>query len=80
MPFAAEDAMILFHDLASPDVARGWEYLRSQGWQTMLYQTMQIMGVAWRGTVQPVEHRPDLTVPWTWPSHLHQQYLMRDWY
>ncbi|MFT0743552.1 class I SAM-dependent methyltransferase [Synechococcus sp. RC10B2] len=68
--YAAEDALVLFHDLASPDVAEGLNYLRDRGWNTMIYQTMQIMGVAWRGNVQPVEHIPDPNMDWTLPEHL----------
>lgn len=68
--YAAEDALILFHDLASPDVAEGLNYLRDRGWNTMIYQTMQIMGVAWRGNVKSVEHIPDPAVNWTLPEHL----------
>lgn len=67
---AAADAAIVFHDLASPDVAEGLAYLRQQGWNTLVYQTMQIMGIAWRGNVQPVRHIPDPRVRWTLPSHL----------
>jgi len=67
---AAPDAAIVFHDLASPDVAEGLEYLRQQGWNTMVYQTMQIMGVAWRGQVQPVRHLPDPSVRWELPAYL----------
>ena len=67
---AAPDVAIVFHDLASPDVAEGLDYLRQQGWNTMVYQTMQIMGVAWRGQVQPVRHRPDPSVRWELPAHL----------
>ena len=69
-PFADRDAMVLFHDLASPDVAQGLDYLRGQGWRTMIYHTMQIMGVAWRGSVQPVQHQPDPSVQWHLPQHL----------
>jgi predicted O-methyltransferase YrrM len=68
--FAATDAAIVFHDLASPEVAEGLEYLRQQGWNTMVYQTMQIMGIAWRGQVRPVRHIPDPRVDWTLPEHL----------
>jgi predicted O-linked N-acetylglucosamine transferase (SPINDLY family)/glycogen synthase/predicted O-methyltransferase YrrM len=68
--FAEADALILFHDLASPDVAQGLEYLKQRGWQTMVYQTMQIMGVAWRGNVEPVKHQPDPKVSWYLPIHL----------
>jgi predicted O-linked N-acetylglucosamine transferase (SPINDLY family)/glycosyltransferase involved in cell wall biosynthesis len=68
--YAASDAIILFHDLASPEVSEGLDYLRDRGWHTMVYQTMQIMGVAWRGNVQPIEHQPDPTVNWILPDHL----------
>lgn len=68
--YAADDAMILFHDLASPDVARGLAFYRDNGWQTLVYQTMQIMGVAYRGNVRPVPHRPDPNVAWSLPEHL----------
>ncbi len=68
--FATEDAIILFHDLASPDVAQGLDYFQQQGWQVMIYQTMQIMGVAWRGNVIPVQHQPDFQVNWQFPQHL----------
>jgi glycosyltransferase involved in cell wall biosynthesis/predicted O-methyltransferase YrrM len=67
---AAADAMILIHDLACPKVALGLNYLRDRGWQTMVYQTMQIMGIAWRGNVQPVPHRSDPSVAWHIPEHL----------
>jgi predicted O-linked N-acetylglucosamine transferase (SPINDLY family)/glycosyltransferase involved in cell wall biosynthesis/predicted O-methyltransferase YrrM len=75
---AAEDAIILFHDLASPDVAQGLDYFRNQGWNTLVYQTMQIMGIAWRGQVQPLAHRPDPQVNWTLPTHLHH-YSVSGW-
>lgn len=69
-PFAEEDALIVFHDLASPDVAQGLDYYKQQGWNTLIYQTMQIMGVAWRGNVTPVRHQPDPRVSWQLPAHL----------
>ncbi|MEG4866674.1 MULTISPECIES: glycosyltransferase [unclassified Microcoleus] len=67
---AEADAMIVFHDLASPDVAQGLDYLKQRGWNTLVYQTMQIMGVAWRGNVEPVSHQPDPKVYWKLPEHL----------
>jgi hypothetical protein len=67
---AEQDAMILFHDLTAPDVARGLTYLQQRGWNTLVYQTMQIMGAAWRGRVTPAQHRPDPAVTWTLPRHL----------
>jgi hypothetical protein len=68
--YAEPDAAILFHDLASPDVAQGLDYLKRNGWQTCIYHTMQIMGVAWRGKVQPLRHEPDARVHWCVPAHL----------
>lgn len=67
---AAEDAIVLFHDLTSPFVAAALHRMRDAGWRTMIYQTMQIMGVAWRGAVEPVQHIPDPNVFWTLPRHL----------
>ena len=67
---AAEDALIVFHDLAAPDVAQGLDYFKQKGWQTLVYQTMQIMGVAWRGNIEPVIHQPDPKVNWVLPAHL----------
>ncbi len=67
---AEQDAAILFHDLTSPDVAAGIRYLRDRGWKTRLYHTMQIVGIAWRGNVVPVDHVPDPTVKWVVPEHL----------
>lgn len=69
--FADDTALILFHDLAFPDVEPGLAYLRNRGWQVMVYQTMQIMGVAWRGQVSPLRHVPDPNVSWSLPPWLH---------
>jgi predicted O-methyltransferase YrrM len=68
--YTADTAMMLFHDLASPYVAAGLDAMRNAGWRTMVYQTMQIMGVAWRGNVRPIAHVPDPKVFWTLPRHL----------
>lgn len=73
--FAEEDALILFHDLASPDVGEGLDYFKQKGWNTMVYQTMQIMGVAWRGNVEPVIHYPDTKINWRLPPHLQDYYV-----
>jgi predicted O-methyltransferase YrrM len=63
-------AMILLHDLVSPHVSAALSALGAAGWRTMVYQTAQIMGVAWRGEVSPVPHRPDPTEDWRLPAHL----------
>jgi predicted O-methyltransferase YrrM len=63
-------AMVLFHDLVSPHVAAALRALGARGWRTMVYQTAQMMGVAWRGDVRPVRHVPDPTQTWTVPDHI----------
>ena len=68
--FLKADALVLFHDLLSPDVAAGLRFFRERGWQTRIYRTSQIMGVAWRGAVQPIEHVPDPALPMDLPPHL----------
>lgn len=68
---AADDALIMFHDLAFPDVARGWRYFVDKpGWKTCFYNTQQIIGIAWRGAAQPIHHVPDPAYDWTLPEHL----------
>lgn len=69
-PFAEADALVLFHDLVSPGVSEALEYMRQKGWNVMIYHTMQIMGVAWRGNVEPVVHQPDPSLYWQVPAHL----------
>ena len=68
---AADDALIMFHDLAFPDVANGWRYfVDKQGWHTCFYNTQQMIGIAWRGNVRPIHHIPDAAYDWTLPEHL----------
>lgn len=62
--------MVLFHDLVYPAVAEGLRYFKEKGWKIRIYHTQQIMGVAWRGNVAPVEHKPDPTISWNIPDHL----------
>lgn len=69
-PYLEATAMVLFHDLVSPHVAAGLRALDTRGWRTMVYQTAQMMGVAWRGDVRPVRHVPDPTQKWSVPEHL----------
>ena len=70
LPFLEPTAMVLFHDLVSPHVANGLRVFESAGWRVMAYQTAQMVGVAWRGDVAPVAHRPDPTQVWSVPDHL----------
>jgi predicted O-methyltransferase YrrM len=68
--YTADDALILFHDLASPHVAAGLDLLADRGWKTMVYDTAQITGVAWRGKVSPASHTPDPAISIPLPAHL----------
>ena len=43
---------------------------RAPAGSVMAYQTAQMVGVAWRGDVAPVAHRPDPTQSWSVPEHL----------
>lgn len=58
-PFMANTAAVMFHDLACPDVANGLRALAEAGWHTRVYETMQIMGIAWRGGYTPPNHIAD---------------------
>ena len=70
LPYATEDCAFVFHDLASPAVAAGLRLLAGKGFHVVVYQTAQIMGMAWRGDVTPVAHVPDPGVAWQVPAHL----------
>lgn len=70
LPYADQDCAFVFHDLAAPAVAAGLRFLQREGFNVLLYQTAQIMGIAWRGDVTPVAHVPDPDVPWQLPHHL----------
>ena len=70
LPHMAETAMIMFHDIVEPAVSEGLEALRAAGWQTLVYQTSQMMGVGWRGNVCPVTHWADPCQTWTVPEHI----------
>jgi predicted O-methyltransferase YrrM len=70
LPHAAPDCAFVFHDLTSPDVGEALRRMEARGFVVMVYQTMQMMGVAWRGRAVPVHHVPDPKVPWQLPHHL----------
>lgn len=69
-PFLADDALIVFHDLNAPDVSQGIRALKDRGWSVRLFNTMQIMGAAWRGNVNIPDHVPDPNMPGRYPEHL----------
>jgi hypothetical protein len=66
----AEDALVMFHDLVSPHVAAGLGCFADAGWSVGLYNTMQIMGAAWRGTARPAAHVADQDMPAIGAEHL----------
>jgi Methyltransferase domain len=57
------DACVMFHDLVSPHVAAGLRHFIATGWRVGLYNTMQVMAIAWRGAAAPVRHIADPNVP-----------------
>lgn len=59
LPHLAPDAVVMFHDLTSPHVEAGLAVFRAAGWRTLLYNTGQILGLAWRGAVTPPQHTAD---------------------
>ncbi|WP_436644438.1 class I SAM-dependent methyltransferase [Microbaculum sp. FT89] len=66
----ARKAVVVFHDLTSPHVAAGLRVFEAQGWSIGLYNTMQVLGVAWRGNVRLPKHVADRNVPVVLPGHL----------
>jgi predicted O-methyltransferase YrrM len=70
IPFLADDAVVIFHDLVSPHVADGLAVMQEADFSIRLIHTQQIIGVAWRGDVQLPQHRQDPNIPVVFPSHL----------
>jgi hypothetical protein len=68
--FLADESVVVFHDLASPHVAAGLGVLRGLGWNVIVFQTMQVMGAAWRGQALLPVHVADPQVNWEVPEHL----------
>jgi predicted O-methyltransferase YrrM len=68
--FCASTACVMFHDLTSPFVAAGLDALAQAGWNTGFYNTMQLVGIAWRGAFCPVTHIYDPNVPAPLQGHL----------
>lgn len=70
LPLMADDALVMFHDLISPHVAAGLAVFAAAGWSVGLYNTMQIMGAAWRGAARPAPHVADQDMPAATAAHL----------
>jgi hypothetical protein len=76
LPLMADDALVVFHDLISPHVAAGLAVFADAGWTTGLYNTMQIMGAAWRGGARPAPHEADKDMPEATAEHLRRFALL----
>jgi hypothetical protein len=59
--YCAQDAIIMFHDCVG-EPANALFILQACGWRIGFYNTSQLMGIAWRGSAQPVKHIPDPAV------------------
>jgi len=70
LPHLAPDAVVVFHDLTSPYVEKGLFVMQQAGFKTCLFNTMQILGVAWRGNVTIPDHIADPNVLPVTQSHL----------
>ena len=70
IPFLADDGFIVFHDLTFADVEAAVRYLKGQGWQIRVYNTMQVMAVAWRKGEEPPRYAGDLSHSVALPIHL----------
>jgi hypothetical protein len=68
--WAAASAAILLHHVNAPAVGEAVYFLKDRGWNIRIYQTAQLMAVAWRGAVEPIDHVPDPATALTIPDHL----------
>ena len=62
---AGPNSIIIFHDLIQPNIADDLKWLQSCGWSCGVHYTAMFVGVAWRGTCQPLSHEPDPKVNWS---------------
>lgn len=69
-PHMAEDAMIFFHDLICPDVHEAVAYMNDCKWNIGIFNTSQVMAIAWRGEVQMPRYSPDPHMPPPAGAHL----------
>lgn len=70
LPHLAKNAVVVFHDLTSPYVERGLYAMKMAGFNTRLFVTMQVLGIAWRGDVAIPTHTRDPNTPPYLPKHL----------
>lgn len=67
---AAPDAMIVVWNALVCQVEDALQRLKAEGWSIRLYDTVQMIAVAWRGATGPVDHRPDPRARWLRPQTL----------
>lgn len=71
LQYAEDDAMIVLHDVWSPDAEPALALLRAAGWSIRIYDTALMLAVAWRGNAAPaVTHIPDPAIAWSRPAFL----------
>jgi len=70
IPHLADDAVVVFHDLTSPHVERGLAACAAAGFRTCIFNTGQILGIAWRGAVDVPRHMPDPNCGTVYVPHL----------
>jgi predicted O-methyltransferase YrrM/SAM-dependent methyltransferase len=70
LPHLAPDALVIFHDLTSPHVAAGLDVFHKAGFEIRLFNTMQILGLAFRGNVTLPDHQPDPNTSRIYMPHL----------
>lgn len=70
--YCAKDAVVIFHDMTSPFVSAGLSVFKAAGWQVGLYNTMQVLGIAWRGNVLVPRHLADPNTLALFQPHLEQ--------
>jgi Methyltransferase domain len=74
--YAANDCVLLLHDMVMPPIRDALRWLQRNGWHVGIHCTTQVIGVAWRGNLNPIAHRPDPAVNWkrefaaNWPELL----------
>ena len=72
IPHLEKTALAVFHDMTSPFVERGLYAFRQAGFQTTIINTMQVLGLAWRGRVRLPHYVPDQNTPPFLPMHLNK--------
>jgi hypothetical protein len=64
---AANDCIIMFHDLWGGPIQDAVRYLSEQGWSVQIYYTPNGVACCWRGFYgwRPPQHTPDPAIDWS---------------